>query len=115
MSITCTISWYWFVLLNKMALYKYFKKESILPNPNGSLSESMPSSSIAQANLEVKPILSGKASAQEKKPRGAYIVFTEEEKAMVAKRAAEVGVTNVLRIEFCKFLQIKAMINIKVL
>ena len=37
-----------------MALCKYFKKSSVLPNPNGSLSDRMPSSVIISANNEVQ-------------------------------------------------------------
>ena len=37
-----------------MALYKYFKKTSILLNPDGPL---IPSSDIAKANEEVEPLL----------------------------------------------------------
>ena len=46
-----------------MALYKYFKKavnepmSEMLPSPDGPLSVHVPSSSIVQANKEVKPLL----------------------------------------------------------
>ena len=40
-----------------MALLKYFKKNSVLPDPNGPLSRSLPSSSISAANKAVKPVL----------------------------------------------------------
>ena len=58
-----------------MALLQYFKKSSLLPNPNGPLSERMPSSSIASANKEVKNLLDG-----DKKPtRGQYAKYSDEE------------------------------------
>jgi len=75
-----------------MALFKYLQR-SPLPNPNGPLSDHVPPSTIAAANKEVKPLL-------EKTPReerGKYYVYTEEEKFLVGKRAAEMGVTNTIR------------------
>lgn len=87
-----------------MALYKYFKREpSVLPDPNGCLSKVIPSSSISEANKEVKPLLDTTQSVEPcmsapvKLTRGHYHVFNEEEKAMIAKRAAEFGVTNTIR------------------
>ena len=41
----------------KMALLKYFKKASVLPSPDGPLSEKMPSATIAAANKEVQKVL----------------------------------------------------------
>ncbi len=80
-----------------MALLKYFKKSSLLPNPNGPLSERMPSSSIVSANKEVENLLDG-----DKKPtRGQYTKCSDEEKAKVAKRASEMGVTQA-RYDFSK-------------
>ena len=40
-----------------MALLKYFKKSSFLPDPDGPISERMPSSSIASANKDVESLL----------------------------------------------------------
>lgn len=40
-----------------MALWNHFKKSSLLPNPNGPLSQRMPSSNIASANKEVENVL----------------------------------------------------------
>ena len=77
-----------------MALLKYFKrKETPLPNPNGSLVEIVPSKSIAMANREVKPLLEN-ASTSGTNKRGSYQHFTGEEKAKIAKRANEMGVTS---------------------
>ena len=36
-----------------MVLLKYFQKVSVLPNPNGPLSDHVPSVAIASANKEV--------------------------------------------------------------
>ena len=48
-----------------MALLQYFKKSSLLPNPNGPLSERMPSSSIVSANKEVENLLDGDKNLRE--------------------------------------------------
>ena len=77
-----------------IALLKYFKKESVLPNPEGPLSDRLPSSSIAFANKEVKPLLEAKSKS---KKRAQYDSYSAEEKAKVAKRASEMGVSRTLR------------------
>ena len=88
----------------KMALYSYSKRrDSILPNPDGALSKSVPSSAILQANKEVQPLIIGETPLAKKKTRGTYCVFTEEEKATIVKRAAELGVTNAIRYFKMKF------------
>lgn len=79
-----------------MALYKYFKKTSVLPNSNGFLSNRVPSSAILEANKKVKPLLKESGSSS-KKPRGEYLVYTNQEKLMVGRRAAEMAVTSTLR------------------
>ena len=78
-----------------MALLKYFKKASVLPNANGPLSTSVPPSTIVSVNKDVKPLLDGQPS--DSNGRGKYLVYTEEEKLKIAKRAAEMGVTNTIR------------------
>ena len=40
-----------------MTLYKYFAIKDKLPSPNGPLSVSVPSSSVAAANAEVRKII----------------------------------------------------------
>ena len=91
-----------FLHVVKMAMYKYFKKvnedstSEMLPSPDGPLSVHVPSSSIAQANKEVKPLLQP-STTKDTKRRGHYYVFTETEKAEIAKRAAEFGVTSTVR------------------
>ena len=88
-----------------MALLKYFNKATVLLNPDGPLSDRMPSGAISSANKEVKDLVVRESDVPDsqltngpvKRPRGQYLSFTEEEKARVAKRAAEFGVTNTLR------------------
>ena len=51
----------------KMTLLKYFKKAIVLPNPDGPLSDRMPSSAILSANNEVESLLTqdnGDSSSQ---------------------------------------------------
>lgn len=79
-----------------MALLRYFKRDdskAVLPNPEGPLSSSMPSSRIKAANDLVEPLV----TKQDSRSRGRYECFTEEEKALIGKRACEVGVTNAIR------------------
>lgn len=83
-----------------MALLRYFKtaSSSVLPDPSGPLSNSIPSSAIVSANKAVKPLLdSGSAKEEGCTSRGKYSVYTEDEKLKIAKRAAEMGVTNTIR------------------
>ena len=75
-----------------MALFKYFKHEKSLPDPQGSLSEKVPSTSTEEANKEVKAI-SDKCG----KERAPYMVATPEHKPKVGKYAAENGTTNAIR------------------
>ena len=77
-----------------MALYKYFKIASDLPNPNGPLSAVIPSESIASTNKKVEPLLKKPESSAK---QGPYLVYTDEERLMVGKRAAEMGVASTLR------------------
>ena len=89
-----------------MSLLKYFQLANpTLPKPNGPLSTSVPSSSIAAANREVKQLLdkaennertdSPRATSTSK--RGTYERFTAEEKAKIGRRATEHGVTASVR------------------
>ena len=45
------------IQVRKMALFKYFAIKDKLLNPNGPLSGSIPSSSIAAANAQVRKIV----------------------------------------------------------
>ena len=87
-----------------MALYQYFKKSTVLPNPEGSLSNHMPSAAIVSANKEVDDLVfleTDEANQSErtscKKKRGHYLSYTDDEKLKIAKRAAEFGVTKTMR------------------
>ena len=62
------------------------------------MSARVPSSAIAEANKRVRPLLveTGSTSKQARK-RGEYLVYTDEEKLKIGKRAAEMGVTSTLK------------------
>ena len=77
-----------------MALLKYLRA-IVLPNPDGPLSDRVPSATISSANNEVKDLVNATSSNSRK--RGAYQNYTDEERARIGKRAAEFGVTNTLR------------------
>ena len=75
-----------------MALFRYFKKEKgNLPDPDGPLAKSVPSTAIAAANSEVSAVMHTTSSHNCKK-RGHYEKYMPEQKAMIGKRAAEHGV-----------------------
>ena len=76
-----------------MSLYRYFEKKDVLPNPKSSLSKVIPSSSIAAANNEVRPLM----EQGTKRKRGPYSKFSPEQKAVIGKRAAECGVGAAVR------------------
>ena len=58
-----------------MALLKYLKvNKDRLPNPNGSLSGTIPSRAIAQANLEVQQLLS-QENRGKRGPYKKYVIF----------------------------------------
>ena len=79
-----------------MALLKYLKKKvTVLPKPDGPLSECMPSAAISSANNEVKDLVD--ATPCDSRKQGPYQNYTDKEKARIGKRAAEFGVTNTLR------------------
>ena len=72
-----------------MALLKYFQRVSdTLPSPDGTLSVSVPSSSISAANKKVKRAIEQATSSSTARKRGSYGNFTPEEKARIAKRAS---------------------------
>ena len=59
----------------------------------------MQSASISSANKKVQDLVVRESDSQltnrpVKRPRGQYLSYSEEEKARVAKRATEFGVTN---------------------
>ena len=91
-----------------MTLYKYFAIKDKLPSPNGPLSLSVPSSSIAAANAEVRKIVD---DIQRKNPdsdlvgpqhvkRGSYPKYLIDAKLKIAMYAAENGIMAALR-KYC--------------
>ena len=82
-----------------MALLRYFKpngSQPALPNPNGPLSNQMPSVAISASNHKIKHLVCTEDMA-EKTSRGQYLSYTNEERARIAKRASEFGVTNTIK------------------
>ena len=78
-----------------MALLKFLKLDPTkkrLPHPSEPLSIVIPTSSIAAANEEVKAIVT---TAENKNERGPYvnIKFSNEAKLVIARYAAENGIT----------------------
>ena len=58
---------------------------------------SVPSSSISAANKKLKRAIEEATSSSTARKRGSYDNFTPEEKARIAKRASEHGVTATIR------------------
>ena len=80
-----------------MSILKYFRpsnQKSDLPDPNGSLSEKVPSAAIAAANTKVEALEKEQAG---KKSRGPYSFLTPAQKYELGKRASECGVTATIR------------------
>ena len=80
------------------SLLKYFRRESkqklpVLPDPKGSLSEKIPSSSIELAN----DIIDEKTTPPPCGKRGEYLSLTPAQKFSIGKRAAENGVTSTIQ------------------
>ena len=65
-----------------MALYKYFKKNSVLPNPDGPLSTRVPPSAIAEANKKVQPLIKTDSASKKTGKCGQYLVCTGEEESL---------------------------------
>lgn len=93
-----------------MTLYQYFARakeitSTSLPDPNGPLSSTIPSSKISAINREVAKVLPpagectlGSENAdRSKKSRGHYVKLNQREKAEIGKNAAEHGVASTLR------------------
>ena len=84
-----------------MLLLKYFRKVTILPNPDSSLSDHVPSAAIASANKEVRDLVVRESDVPDttggRKKRSQYLSYTDKEKARIRKRASEFGVINTLR------------------
>ena len=81
-------------------LFKYFRRESqqkkAFPDPNWSLSQKVPSSSIALTNDIVDGILTEKTT-QPRGKRREYLSLTPAQKFSIGKHAVENGVTATIR------------------
>ena len=84
-------------------MWKYVKKISAenksstkdcLPQENGLLSRSIPSSAIASAN---KAVLKSMENATKQERRGKYGKYSTKERAEIGKRAAEFGITSMIK------------------
>ena len=84
-----------------MALLKYFQHDhSVLPKPDGPLSQGVPSS-ISAANKVVVVVLdppgAGEKRTSQSDKHGGCDHFTPEEKARTGKRSAEHGIAATIR------------------
>jgi len=66
-----------------------------LPNPSGVLSKAIPSSAIQSANTAVREVLIEREAPNAK--RGRYQHYSDKEKAEIAKRAIDHGITDTVR------------------
>ena len=62
-----------------------------LPDPEGTLSSKLPSSSIASANSVVRTVIETSST------RGPYLHLSLAQKFQIGKKASEFGVTSALR------------------
>ena len=100
-----------------MSLLKYFKPVpktasdellKQLPDPNGTLSKTVPPSAIRMANDEVSKAVEGKSETTTAEPRGTqsrpnrYLILTPAQRFEVGKRAAEHGVNSITSLFFEK-------------
>ena len=87
-----------------MALFKYFKvdkcvkqdSDAVLPNSSGPLVQTIPPSRIDAINDDLKPVVETMMD-KGKTTQGMYEKFSSDEKARVAKHAAEHGVLSTVR------------------
>ena len=70
-----------------MSILNYFKRTSLAPDPKGPLSQEVPSTSIIEANKEVKKVID---QPPKKRKGSTYIKVTPEVKAKIAKFAVAV-------------------------
>ena len=93
-------------LFEMAGLLQYFKlkkqKDSLptpLLDPNGPLSEKIPSSGIASANVCVSklPVLDSSSNEGSSTSRGPYAILTPAQKFEIGKRADEIGTTATIR------------------
>ena len=71
-----------------MALLKYLVPKDGLPDPKGSLSQSIPSRAIAAANDEVTKATSGAMNK-----RGPYRRYSPEERMEIGRYASDHGIS----------------------
>ena len=83
------------------SLYQYFRKESPLPSPNGSLSREVPAGAISEANKEVTKVLKDSEDKDGVKSRGTgsrgtYQRYTPKDKVIIGNYAAMHGTSAAL-------------------
>ena len=93
-------------------LYKYFKPTkpssgSQLPEPDGHLSITVPSTSIVAANQEVSKVLATEKSASRSKQRGTYAKYTPKQKATIGNYSILHGTNAALRYFKAEFPDLK--------
>ena len=85
-----------------MSIEKYFKRlptpqESVLPNPHGSLSLSIPPRAIASANRAVTRVMQQQSSAAKGKRRGKYNIYSPEQRAEIGRYDVQHGIASTRR------------------
>jgi len=80
-----------------MALLHYLKPVDSLPDPRGSLSRTVPSREIAEANLLVLSVQQGAAYGRK---RGKYNKYSDADRAAIAKYACQHGAAAAVRLFF---------------
>ena len=79
-------------------LFKYFKRKSDLPSPNGPLSQKMPSSMIQAANDGVLSVVSTvEGNGSEGKKRGPYVKLSSKDKARIGNYAVTHGTSAAIK------------------
>ena len=106
-----TIRWTTYEISNRVGpLAKTASDELLkqLPDPNGTLSKTVPPSAIRMANDEVSKAVEGKSETTTAEPRGTqsrpnrYLILTPAQRFEVGKRAAEHGVNSITSLFFEK-------------
>ena len=87
-----------------MSLLKYLKKKdgSLLPSPNGPLSEHLSPRGIEECNSRVSEIMEKQTNSSNKSPmrtptRGKYVIYSPNDRAKIGKYAAENGPAAAIR------------------
>ena len=79
--------------------------KEILPDPTGSLSVTVLTSSIVITNKEVRNVYEQTATSE----RGPYVKLIASQRLEIAKRAAKMGTTSAIQYYNCKYLNLKLM------